>query len=626
MSVFGDTQVQGAASAATPMQGVGDDALSVGLGMVGKVADAASSIGSAMKKDQGDVALADLTSKLGNIAQAYQQDPSKATALRAQANKLMNGYFASGGDANKGRQAFNAVLGSGGGGSKGAGLAGDYSLFQATPAEQARAEKTNRMEVLKTYGYSTEDAERTANAEFRMKTMKQFQPQNEQEMAGKHGNLLADSSIQFTMNLDQLMQQNPNGLNPELTRTVNMNIEQQRQLMLADLAKDATNGNVTPAFVTAQEDRINKRFDDMAEMINDKTAMSILQEATQLGDLQIKETVQKHFRGIKVMEQAGGQVAVTAFLEGLKHPEGSVLRQYFHDNPYIQQLMAAGTEGLTDASLSTFEKGLKSDGQRINMFEADMLAKSMAGDKSTVMTTTYLQQADTNPTAQDALNKAATADPQALEKVFTQDTVKRLVANAGSRGFKAVTNGMKTAALQSFLSETGELPKGYINIRTDNRGRFYANFEGSSQAAVNNIKSLYRTIQSNPAYLKELSEKAGQELTLEQAVNFELGIDLPPEVDMEGTGEKPKSAARSAQRKRDKGPSTEELLKTGGASITVDEQFSGLMDSVSVLIRDEEFMGKSSEEKLKELENMGYDGSLIRAAVGNLFGGGPDKE
>lgn len=649
MSVFGDTQVQQVASSVTPQQAIVDNRLAEALQSTAGVATAGLGILSDLQASKSDAAINKFSQTLGNISQAFHQDPSKRTSLRAQATKAFDQFVSGGGDAQEARKVWNAVIGSGGGsGKSGAGLAQDFNLFAETPQEQAKGEFELRVEELITSaGLSPEDATLLAQQENREKLAKQFQPRNEAELAAKYQSTLASTSTQFAINLDGLLRAGGGAIDDNLRREMLLAIDQQEALVKADLAIDAKPTPTrfySPEMLRAEEDRISSTFDNFRSMVNSRGDLEVLTRATETATLREKQLAQENFRTIRILNQAGGQAYVDSYMEAQRYSQNSALNAYWMDQIDPIARVVAGNAGTqAELSLGIYGKAVSGD-KRVNPFEADLAAKLLASQPSgSKLGEALVVGASDNPVVSQNLTDIGYADPQAVEKVFTQDAMRRLITTKGQEGYKATLTGVKSRVVQSILSSTGGMPSGYINVRIDPRGRFYVDMANSDRATVNNVKSLYRMLEANPNEVKELSEQAGRELSIEEALNFSLGIPLDPintaglpqrvgrgsprtdkepvfdareaatqflEALTEG-GEPPKRVRRGTKR------------RAGGTQSGVGDDF---LSTLSDLIKDPEFMEKSSEEKLEELEGMGFDGSVIRTSLGDLFGGGPDQE
>ena len=549
-------------SAVTPQEGVADTSA------VDLFTDVAKAATQATFSFTGQQELSDLRGKFDRIVQARQAGGS-SSALQAKARASLDEARASTPwAAAEAEKMFRDTFS--GGSTSGA--------FSATPEEKAQEKHLQKVEEVRlSLGLSSpEEAQKRITLDENAKSAK-VQADSQKDVREYNGELvfsntqaqLNNNSIKFMDAINRTMVQGGGTLSNDSTRSLNLTVDQtivQLKQELNTQTRDQETGHllIGKAGYDANLKEIEEWGANTKAMVADQSYTKIIQGLNTEQNAEINFIATKKYRTLKILNEAGGQSAVNAYLVAAKRPEGAAKQLLIGANPIAKDMFKqpgsfnqAGTDGLDKILLTTPTNIFVSDAEA-------MATGTMLNDPANAkVTTTTMEAVATEDNAVEPYKKVIQKNPDSSAMLWSS-AFKSWASTEPAKAKKVLTHGidaLKTSFLSAYVSENGKAPSNFELRMGEVRGSTESAKAGSGLFSAGGTKSLpsnrvvgegvsyesasilfnmQKVYAANPAQLDAVSKQAGEPLTAAQAVRYTVLGALPsaqvPEEENKVTG------------------------------------------------------------------------------------------
>lgn len=573
----------------------------------------------------GQQELDGLKKKFSNIAQARVQG-GKSSALQAKARAALDEAKASSPwIAKKADALFQSSFGGGSGG-----------VFEQTPQEKAEAAyEADVAEKAIRLGISNEEAakrismeENAASAKTLADAQKDVREYNGELVFSNTQVQVNNKSVQLMDAAKRAMTNGGGTISHEDKRSLEFTIDSTVAQLKSELAAQVRDPNSGHLLIgKAEYDAALTEIEDWAttskQIVGDNSYLTIIQEVNTASQAEIQAVANRNYPTLKALSAAGGQAAVSAYINAVNRKEGAAKQILIESNPVTKDIFKQ-QGSFQQAAKTGLDKIMVPNDDMFSLGESEALALgTVVNDpRNSKLAQAVVEKASTEPQAKQAVEQMVQKNPDSAAIVWSDRYKAWAQANEGkaARVNETALSGLKKGFLSTYAADNqalptdfsiGSAPKPTSRIASSKQRAPNPNTisgDGMTKESAVFLRNMLAVYSFNPKELEKARSDSGvKDLTPKEAVPFFVLGKLPDRVSKENSDisdpqtqpEVDGFTGASATTTKEK--SLEENLRTGDkqlndfADLAIERGFTN-DDLVVMLDRAGLFDGPNSEE------------------------------
>lgn len=529
-------------SAVTPTQGVDN------VGAVQLFSDIANTAMQATTSFIGQKELNSLGKKFDNIAQLRSQG-GNATTLSARARtalaemKAANPQYAQQADA-----LFQTKFG---GGSSG--------VFAKTAEEKAKDAYVQEVtETALQLGLTQEEAAKRITLRKDAEDAKKLADQ-QKDLREYNGEVLYSStqktlnnvSISFMDSIGRALDANGGTLSTDNKRALIATTENQKLALVSQLnaqVRDPNNGHllISKDLYDSNLEAIDKWAEDTKRIIGDNAYAKLVVEANTAKSAEVNLMASRKYELFKVLDNAGGQNLVQAYIQGAMRGEGAAKEYLKRIHPAMSDAFEA-QGSFSQAADKGFDKLMLGSGRPTPMTQNEAFAVGtiLNDPANTKVTIAAVEEVSKGADKSKAFRDMIINNPDSARMMWTNTYKTWAQGNKdkAKRVGSAALTGLRSSFLGAYAKEAGDLNPDFNYVNPSNEevanaakvgragllksDKLRLTGKGLTPEIASIVNNARNVIESHPDVWEELNKKAGMALSLDLATRYALTDKLP---------------------------------------------------------------------------------------------------